>query len=167
LIAILLFCGSIGFGQDVRYNYLPDTDFAKFKTYKWVKVPGREYPQTILDKQIMDAIDVRLREKGFTATEGEDADLIAAYQVSIDKETVWNAYGTGWRVGMRSASATKSVISIGTLVLDFYDLGSKQQVWTGSAAKQLDPSKNPEKDRKNLQKAMAKLLKNFPPKSKK
>ncbi len=167
-IAVLcLFSGLLVSGQTVKYNYLPGTDFTKFKTYKWVKVPDREYPQTILDKQIKDSIDSQLKEKGLGVVEEGDADLFVTYQVSIDKQTSWSAYGTGWRVGMRSATGRSYTINIGTLVLDFYDVAAKQQVWTGSATKQLDPSKDPEKNRKNLNKAMAKLLKNFPPKVKK
>lgn len=62
------------------------------------------------------------------------------------------------------ASATSSTISIGALVLDMYDPGTKQLVWTGTAQKTLDPRSNQEKNMKNLNKAMTKLLKNYPPK---
>jgi hypothetical protein len=64
------------------------------------------------------------------------------------------------------ASAQSSTISVGTLVLDLYDPASKQLVWTGNATKTIDPSSNQEKNQKNLDKAMAKLLKNYPPKQK-
>jgi hypothetical protein len=64
------------------------------------------------------------------------------------------------------ATATSSNIDVGTLVLDMYDPATKQLVWTGSATKTMDPSSNQQKNEKNLDKAMAKLLKNYPPKSK-
>jgi Domain of unknown function (DUF4136) len=67
-----------------------------------------------------------------------------------------------WGMG----SATSSTISNGTLVLDVYDPGTKQLVWTGRETKTLDPSSNQEKNMMNLNKAMAKLLKNYPPKQK-
>ena len=63
-------------------------------------------------------------------------------------------------------SATSSTINIGTLVLDMYDPGTKQLVWTGNVTKTIDPSSNQEKNMKSLNKAMAKLLKNYPPKQK-
>ena len=47
-----------------------------------------------------------------------------------------------------------------------YDPGTKQLVWTGRATKTIDPGSNHEKNMKNLDKAMAKLLKNYPPKQK-
>jgi hypothetical protein len=62
------------------------------------------------------------------------------------------------------ASATQSTINTGTLVLDFYDPATKTLVWTGSATKTLNPSSNQEKNQKNLNNAMAKLWKNYPPK---
>lgn len=52
------------------------------------------------------------------------------------------------------------------MVLDFYDPAAKQLFWTGRATKTIDPSNNQEKNQKNLNKAMAKLMKNFPPKGK-
>ena len=64
------------------------------------------------------------------------------------------------------ASATSSTINVGTLVLDMYDPSTKQLVWTGNATKTIDPSSNQEKNMKNLNKAMAKLLKDYPPKQK-
>jgi len=49
------------------------------------------------------------------------------------------------------------------LALDMYDPSTKQLVWTGRATKTLDPGANEQKKQKNLDKAMQKLLKNFPP----
>ena len=179
IACLLLFCcGVSALAQDVRYNFAPGTDFSKYKTYKWVQVPDAKYPDQLLDGQIKQAIDSQLSLKGLTKTDDDNADLYVAYQLSINQETQWNAYGTGgmgmgygrWGrlgMGMGSATATSSTINIGTLVLDLYDVAAKQQVWRGDATKTLNPSKDPQKNQKNLQKAMAKLLKNYPPKVKK
>ena len=163
LILALLACMATP-AQDVTTNAMPGTDFTKFHTYKWVTIQGASYPNQILDAQIKNSIDSQLTAKGLTKTDGDKADLLVAYQASIDQERQWNAYGTGgglrWGGGM--ASATSSTISIGTLVLDMYDPATKQLVWTGRATKTIDPKANQEKRQKNLDKAMAKLLKNFP-----
>jgi len=163
LILALLACSAIP-AQDVTTNAMPGTDFTKYHTYKWVAVQGASYPNQILDAQIKSSIDSQLAGKGLTKTDGDKADLYVAYQASIDQERQWNAYGTGgglrWGGGM--ASATSSTISIGTLVLDIYDPATKQLVWTGRATKTIDPKANQEKRQKNLDKAMAKLLKSFP-----
>jgi hypothetical protein len=60
-----------------------------------------------------------------------------------------------------------STIYIGQISLDMYDPAQKQLVWRGSASKSLNTTAKPEKQKKNLDKAMAKLLKNFPPPLKK
>jgi len=102
-----------------------------------------------------------------TKTDSDKADLYVGYQIAVDKEKQWNGYGMGGGIcwgGM--ATATSSTINVGTLVLDMYDLGTKQLVWTGNATKTIVPSSNQEKNQKNLDKAMAKLLKNDPPKRK-
>ena len=50
--------------------------------------------------------------------------------------------------------------------LDMYAPSTKQLVWTGNATKTIDPSSNQEKNQKNLDRVMQKLLKNYPPKRK-
>ena len=165
LVLALLAC-SVTRAQDVTTNSMPGTDFTKYRSYKWVTIEGASYPNQIVDTQIKQSIDAQLAAKGLTKTDGEKADLYVGYQASIDQEKQWNAYGMGggvrWGGGM--ATATSSAIKVGTLVLDMYDPTTKQLVWTGRATKTLDSGANQEKQQKNLDKAMQKLLKNFPPK---
>jgi len=168
-VLILLACGSV-LAQDVTYNFAPGTDFSKFKTYKWVKIEGAVDVDQILDQQIKQSIDSQLAAKGLTKSDSDTADLFVGYQVSITEEKQWNAYGTGgvrWRTGGGMGTATSSTIQIGTLGLDVYDQAGKQLIWRGSATKTLNPPKDPEKRQRNLDKAVAKLLKNFPPPAKK
>jgi hypothetical protein len=164
---VMLVSGSL-LAQDVTYNFAQGTNFAKYKTYKWVDIPGSEHPDQLLDQQIRQSIDSQLAAKGFTKSTGDSADLYVGYQVSITDQRQWNAYGTGggWRFGGGMASATSSTIQIGTLGFDVYDPANKQLLWRGSATKTLNPPKDPNKRQQNLDKAVAKLLKNFPPPSK-
>jgi Domain of unknown function (DUF4136) len=115
-----------------------------------------------MDQQIKQDVNAQLPSKGMTKTDGDKADLYIGYQVAVDQEKQWNAWGTGRGFGGGMGSATSSTISNGTLVLDIYDPGTKQLVWTGRASKTLDPSSNQEKNMENLNKAMTKLLKNDP-----
>ena len=167
--------------QDVKYNFLPGTDFSKYRTYKWSRVPNTEYPNQLMDTQIMQSIDAQLGTKGLSKTEGEGAaDLIVVYQAAVSQEKQWNSYSTGgdmWGYGrwggwggmggMGTTTTTSSTIHVGTLSLDIYDAAAKNQIWRGEASKTLGSGKNPEKVKKNLDKAMAKLLKNYPPPAKK
>ncbi|HEX4772391.1 MAG TPA: DUF4136 domain-containing protein [Bryobacteraceae bacterium] len=166
LIFALLAC-TLTFAQEVTSNSMPGTDFSKYHTYKWIAVEGASHPNQIVDSQIKSAIDSQLAGKGLTKTDDAKADLYVGYQVAVDQEKQWNAYGMGggrWGMGGGMATATQSAINVGTLVLDMYDPSTKQLVWTGRATKSLDPGSSQEKKQKNLDKAMQKLLKNFPPK---
>lgn len=166
-LLLALLAGTLASAQDVTTNSMPGVDFSKYQTYKWVTVQGATYPNQIVDAQIKQSIDTQLAAKGLTKTDSDTANLYIGYQVSLNTEKQWNAYGMGgglrWGGGM--ATAQQSTIAIGTLVLDMYDPTTKQLVWTGRATKTLDSSANQQKKQKNLDNAMKKLLKNFPPKS--
>jgi uncharacterized protein DUF4136 len=167
LFMFLLITAGMLAAQDVRYNFMPGTDFSKYHTYKWVAIEGGAHPNQIVDAQIKQSVDSQLAAKGLTKADGDKADLYVGYQTALDQEKQWNGYGMGGGVrwgGM--ATATSSTINVGTLVLDLYDPTTKQLVWTGRASKTINPSSNQEKNQKNLDKAMAKLLKNYPPKTK-
>lgn len=166
LLFVLL---SYGFAaaQDVNYNYDQTVNFSNFKTYKWAAVEGAMYPNEIADKNIRASVDAQLAKKGFTKTE-TNPDLLVAYQVAVDKEQKIDTWGSGyWYWGGGMQSTTVSTINIGTLVLDMYEPAEKKLVWRGTATKTLNPKNSPEKRQKNLQKAMEKLLKNYPPTGKK
>ena len=179
--ALMLFRFVPASAQDVKYNFMPGTDFAKYKTYKWVRVPNAQYPNQILDGQIMQSIDAQLGLKGLSKTEGDTADLYVAYQAAVNQEKQWNSYSTGgdmWGYGrwggwggygggMSTTTTTSSTINIGTINLDIYDVATKQQIWRGEASKTLGSGKDPNKVKRNLDKAMAKMLKNYPPPLKK
>jgi len=173
LTAGLLFICCVGVSaQDIKFNYLRGTDFAKYKTYKWVQVPNAQYPNSILDEQIKRAIDTQLAAKGLTKTE-DNPDLYVTYQVAVNQEKQWNSYSTGgdhwgwggwggWG-GMSTSTTTSSTINIGTLDCDLYDVATKKQIWRGEASKTLGSGKDPQKVEKNINKAMAKLFKKYPP----
>ena len=162
--ALLLVTAGTLTAQDVSYNFMPATDFSKYRTYKWVNV-GRAHPDQIKDAEIKQSIDAQLASRGMTKTDSDKADLYICYQTAVNQETQWDAWGSR-AFGMGMGSWTSSTISVGTLVLDMYDPEAKQLVWTGSATKTIDTGSNHEKHMKNLDKAMAKLLKNYPPKRK-
>jgi len=161
---MLLACGST-LAQDVHYNFMPGTDFSKYHTYKWITIPANVHPNQIVSEEIKQAIDNQLTAKGLMKADGEKADLYVGYQCSIDQERQWNGFGMGGFRWNSMGTLTSSTIDNGTLVVDMYDPATKQLIWTGRASKTLNSSGNQEKDVETLNKAMAKLLKNYPPKT--
>lgn len=161
--------------QDIKYNYLPGTDFSKYKTYKWVQIPNVQYPNQLVDAQIKKAIEAQLSLKGLA--QSDNPDLFIAYQAAVNQEKQWNSFSTGgdmWGYGrwggwggMETTTTTSKTINIGTINVDFYDVAQKNQIWRGAATKTLGSGKDPAKVQKNLDKAMAKLFKKYPPPIKK
>ena len=161
-LAPLFFC-ALGGAQQVVYNALPGTNFASFHTYQWASC-GNAHPSGITDAEIKQDIDTVLSQKGFTKVAPETkSDLLVCYQVAVQEQRQWNAFGMGRGFGGGMGQATSSTISNGTLVFDVYTMADKQQVWQGRATKTISPSSNAQKNQKNLQNAINKLLKNFPP----
>ena len=167
--------------QDVRYDFDKDKDFSKYKTYKWVAIKDAQQPDQLTAKALMSAVDTELATKGLTKTEGDDADLFIGYQTAVGTEKQFTSYNTGWGYGpgwgggwygygggMSSTTTygSTSTVYVGQLDLSMYDTHTKQLVWRGVASKTLDPKAKPEKKQKNIDKAVKKLLKNFPPKPK-
>ena len=155
-ITFLLLMASSALSQDVRYDSDYSADFSKFKTYKWVTFKNVAPIDKLTDEQIKAAVDAALAKKGLTKVNGDStADLLIDYQSSelIDEkfpkaptsdEKPWTIYA-------------------GDLGIDMYTPANHKLVWRGVASKTLDPKASPEKRQKNLDKAVAKLMKNYPP----
>jgi hypothetical protein len=178
-VGLLLLCLGSGFGQDVRYNFDKETDFTKFKTYKWVTVKDAAKVNDILNKNIRDAIDAELATKGLTKVDTDTADLYVAYQAAVGQEKQFSSYSSDWGYGggwyrggwygptNTTTTGQTSTIYVGQLAVDMYDSAKHNLVWRGVASKTIDEKAKPEKQQKNLAKAVNKLLKNFPPPQKK
>lgn len=173
LSGVVLSAAVNGLGQEVQYNYLKGTDFSKYKTYRWVKLEQLEYPEIDVDQKIRQSIDALLSTRGLTRVEEGTADLLAIYQAALTKERLWVSYNGGgggywdyggwygWGGGGEQKRMTS--VHVGTLNLDFYDVAARKQVWRGEATKTLNPPKDPAKGQAKIDKAVKKLLRNFPP----
>lgn len=161
--------------QDVRYNFDKDTDFTRFKTYKWVELKDAAKVDSLRDKSIKESIDQTLAQKGLNKSDGDNADLLVGYQTGVGTEKEFTSYGTGWGYGGGwyrggwygptggTVTGQTSTIYTGQLALDMYDSTNHDLVWRGVVSKTIDPEAKPNKQEKNLNKAVTKLLKNYPP----
>jgi len=84
------------YAQDVRYNFDQNTDFSRFKTYKWVELKDAKNPGDLLDKQIKSAFDTQLVTKGLSKVEDDSANLLVGYQVGVGQEKEFTSYNTDW-----------------------------------------------------------------------
>jgi hypothetical protein len=177
IVLPVLIMATGSFAQDVGYNYAQGTNYSKYHTYRWSPCKGADQLDQIADQEVKSAIDTELSKKGLTKTDAESSDLIVCYQVAVGQEKQFTTFDSGWGPGPGwgrgygygygggggMSTTTSSTIHIGQLDFDMYDPATKQLIWRGTASKTLDPKAKPEKRRKNLAKAAAKLFKNYPP----
>ncbi|HZC43543.1 MAG TPA: DUF4136 domain-containing protein [Acidobacteriaceae bacterium] len=163
--------------QDVRYNFDKKTDFSKFKTYKWVDIKDAAKVNSLVDQEIKQAVDTQLAAKGLTKTDGDNPDLLVGYQAAVGQEKQFTSYNSSWGYGggyryggwygggpsSGFSTGQTSTIYVGQVAVDMYDPSNKDLVWRGVVSKTIDQKAKPEKQTKNLNKAMAKLFKKYPP----
>jgi hypothetical protein len=86
---------------------------------------------------------------------------VGSAQNQKEYQTFYDGLG-GWRWGgFGETTTTVQNYRVGTLVLDMYDAKTKQLVWRGAASDTL--SDKEEHNEKDLDKAVDKMLKDFPP----
>ena len=168
MAASVMLLGSVTLAQSVTYDFDRAANFSRFHNYKWVR--GTELPDELNHARIVRSIDSQLASKGFIRADASNRpDVLIAYHASFDKNLQINAFGSGWGGprfgGLRSGTATTQEILTGTLVIDMMDGETKSIVWRGIASSDLDTTAKPEKRDKNINKAMQKLFKNYPPKA--
>jgi len=124
----------------------------------------------LIAQEIQRAVDEQLTQKGLTRVES-NGDLLISYHAAIHEEkgvdligSGFGGRGYGWWDG--SVRGQTSSIPVGTLVIDVYDSAKKRLIWRGDASKTVELKKDPDKNYKSLQRAMAKLFKNYPPREK-
>ena len=164
---ILCFHGN-SFAQDVQYDHDRSANFSSYKTYNWIDYKRVEPGDQLLDQDIKRAVDARLAGKGLRLVDS-GGDLVIGYQAGISQEKEFDGLGTGgwggWGgpFGLGNGRVTTSTIDVGRLTIGLFDPASKQLVWRGVASKTLNLSKDPDKNYRALEKALAKLFKNYPP----
>lgn len=169
ILSLFVFTGAAVFAQDVQFDYDRSANFGGYKTYQWVDYMPVQVADQLLDRDIKRAVDAQLAGKGLRRVES-GGDLLVGYQTAVSQEKQFDSLGgwggPGWWGGPwggGSTHVTTSTIDIGKLVVGLFDPATKQLVWRGAASKTLNISKDADKNYRNLEKALAKLFKNYPP----
>jgi hypothetical protein len=161
------------FAQKVRRGYDKGTDFRRFKSYTWAE-PTMPVTRPLLYESVVGSVDNELKSKGLTRVE-HDGDLVlipeggmefglnvAASTPIISSYSIDPSMWTGGAAGPSNLMAP--YVPKGTLVLAFVDRGANKVIWNGSVSENLD-IENKKKSLERIQKAIVKLLKEFPPKT--
>lgn len=156
----------------VVFDYDNKVDFAAYSTYAWME--RENSVETLLPEHLR----LRLRrvtedvlaEKGFApAPAPPQTDLLLTFYFSDKQElqiehvaySPYSPWGYSYWPGFNYGFTEVRSYTKGTLVLDIVDARSHKLVWMGVLEQEVrssDPSG------KRIEKAITKLLKNFPPK---
>jgi hypothetical protein len=178
--ALLFFsgCTTIKVTSDVDKT----VDFTKYKTfeyYGWQKDSDKLLND--LDKRrIEQAFGQEFKKRGLQYVK-ENGDLIVTLLIVTEKKTSTTAnttmmgggapygyyggfygYGPGWGWGMGHATTTYSTYDyqVGTLVVDVFDAKEKKLIWEGIGQGTI--SDNVKNRDKNIPKAIAAIMKDYP-----
>jgi hypothetical protein len=163
---MLLFAGRLS-AQQVKTDFDRSADFAHYKTYTWQHVKTKD---PLFVDRIKNAVNAALSAKGWNQVDSGGDVSIMAVETTQNEQTLNTFYdgfggGWGWRRfgggGFGNATTTTETYKVGTVVVDLFDTSTKKLLWRGTASDTL--SNNSDKNIKNLDKAVTKMFKNFPP----
>ena len=155
----LLLLAANAFGQKVSTQSSPNVNWSQYKTYSWGHSESVANP--IMNQYIVSGIEAQLAAKGLTKVE-TNPDLVVIFNATTDdqKQLNWSGMGGWGRLGGGMGSAQVDTIVLRQLIVDIADPKAKQFLWRGTANDTV--SDKPEKNQKNLTKALNKMFQNFP-----
>jgi len=173
LTGLLLSLPAIAAAQDVKVDFDKAFDFSTVKTYS-IKI-GTGWGNDLSQRRVLAEFDEEIAGKGWKKADEAQANvqvvLHGATQTKRTASTFYSGMGGGYGgyhyggMGMGTSSTVVNEYTVGTLVVDMFEAGSKNLVFRGVAEDEI--SDNPSKNAKRLEKASTKMFKNFPPSAKK
>jgi len=171
VVAVIVLPATV-FAQKTTYDYDKTASFAQFKTY--AMKDGTATGNSLIDNRIVASIEAQLAAKGLVRNDAMP-DVFVLYHVAFDKQKdistyssgpIYGGYGWGWGGGWGATSTDVRVteILVGSLAIDIVDAAKGQMVWRGLGTKEIDTDAKPTKRDENINKAVAKIFRNYPPK---
>ena len=183
LLFLLLLSVSACSGISVNQDFNPATQFAGLQTWDWMPTGNQQggdprADNAIVAERIRSAIEVSLQEKGMRKVQSGEPDFRVGYQLilndRVDYQTVNNSYGTGWGYrgiygryggpGMATSQTYAREYTMGTLIIDFFDVEARELVWRGAGEGKINEVSDPVKKQERANQAVQKILGQFPPK---
>ena len=165
--------------QKVSVGYDKSAEFSKYTSYTWGE-PALPPKRPLLYASIIGSIDHELEAKGLKRVDNNgDLILIPAGGMEFGLSSaagtpIMPTYSgappamdaTMWSgAGGSSSNLTSSYVPEGTLVLSFVDRESNKIIWAGTVRQKLEVE-NKKKSLELIDKAIAKLIKQYPPQKK-
>jgi len=168
---VLSFLGPPIAAQKVKIDYDKATDFSKFKTYAWVQ--GTPVMDPRLDAYIKKSLNDMFHHIGMNETSVSTADIVVTYHAAIGTDLsvgtaldpTFAASGgvaiPGQGIWQTAGGAAATHVNKGSLAFEILDRAANRPIWTGTA--QNSVSDKPSERWGQVQKALDKLFRTFPP----
>ncbi len=165
----------------VNTDFDPANDFSQYKTYMWY---GGEMPaddalsaNPLVKKRVASSVDDALAAKGYAVGTAEDMDFIVIIHAGVQQKTQvsqtygYSGYGYGgygyggYHGGWGGYGGRTEVYQYdeATLVIDIVDAEKEELVWRGTASDMLADNPSREKQQAKIDKAVSRVMANFPP----
>lgn len=163
-------CSSVTFTAD----YDKEIDFSKYKTlsyYGWAKDSDKIINE--FDRQrIEGAFATEFMKRGIELKQ-VGGDIVVSLFIVLDEKTGTTAYtthvgtggygygpGWGWGMGYSTTNYRDYQYTVGTLVCDVFDAGTKKLVWQGVVSGKIDD--NPNSRERNISRVVQEIMKKYP-----
>ena len=157
--------------QKVTTDWDHATDWSKYKTY-YIEIQ-KPWGNQLGEERAIAATDSALKSRGWTRVQSLDEANAAVLLNGVAQQeqsatTMYSGGGYGgWGYrgwgggGMQTATTSTNSWTTGTLIVDIFDVQSKQLLFRGQG--QATISDKASKNTSNVYKALAKMFKDFPP----
>jgi hypothetical protein len=180
MIAVIGACS----GLQVNQDYDPSTDFGHYRTFAWAPEPFPGSGHVLMDSPLMarrirTAIERTLKSRGYPSAENGRPDFFVTYQLvvksQIEVSTVGPAFGWGggyafgyWGYpypfwGGIDYTSFVDQYDVGTLIIDLTDAKTNQLFWRGIGERRLTQQSAPEKTTEMVNRTVAEILAQYPP----
>jgi hypothetical protein len=182
--ALLLVCLALVLGAcgtlRTTYDYDPGYGFPEAGTWGFMPEPesgDRMSESELAHRRIRTAIEIVMDAKGFREVD-ENPDIRIGYHTATQEEVtheVVNSYYDGWGYGyyrrpyyyggmmVEHTTVRDRRWEVGTLVVDVYDVASRELVWRGSGEETVHHARDPQKEQAHITEAVTKIMEPFPP----
>ena len=169
LLPVVLLAQSVNREWDKKY------DFATVKTFA-IKI-GTSWGNQLSENRVIADMTEAITERGWKKVDSEaTANVVVVVHGATSTKHELNTfysgmggYGYGYHgmggMGMATGTTTVTEYTVGTLVVDIFDVKTKNLIYRGTASDEIN--KDPKKNEKKIDKAAQKLFKDFPQKDKK
>lgn len=162
------------------YDYDPGYAFGDVRTWAFMPEPDsgdRMSDSELAHRRIRTAVEIAMDAKGYREV-SENPDIRIGYHTATHEEVshdVVNTYYRGWGYGyygrpyyyggmlVETTTVQERRWEVGTLIIDVYDVASRELIWRGSGEETVHHARDPRKEQQHITEAVAEILEPFPP----